>query len=107
MSRHKGVYAVLTHRYRRKSKNSQWEVFEQCEFVDKLKVSHKQAATLILEVTKGSIVKERGTKSTYTEYMSYLAGKYSDELTALSKVYNVEGLSIGEDTEETGEDGDS
>lgn len=82
--RKKNVYIVLMHTMSLKpGTTDQWEGIEKCEFVDALKNRHDTCATVILDFTNKTVVKDRTNEYDYDNFFQYVKKTYPEQITEL------------------------
>lgn len=86
----KNVYIVLTHtKSLVRGSTTKWEVIEKCEFVDNVKRRHAERASVILDYTNSTIVKDRDGTGVFDEFMTYVDGAYPQQMQEIRREFPI------------------
>jgi len=80
--KNKGVFVVLIHVYKPQG-NGQVEVYEECEFVDKLRNKHYTNSTAILDLVNKKILKNRTDNDSFDDFIKHVKESYPEQFTSL------------------------
>ncbi len=87
----KGAYIVLTHKYTpvlRGPDKGKTQVHETCEFVDRVRDKHLYEATVIMDVYKRKLLKNRAKEqgAVYEDMEAHMIKGYADKYTEFLKL---------------------
>lgn len=92
--KHRKGYIVLIHKYtpKKQSTKGEWEVLEECEFVDKLRDRHLTTATAIINTTDKVLDKNRVPHADYNSYIEHITKTYPDRYKSFLEEASARGL---------------
>jgi len=89
----KGHFAVITHTYTpHKDDPKNYDVFERCEFVDRINDRMINTATVIIDFETNDFVKNRVNTSTVDMFVSHIEKTYPAEWKEFLKVLEQNGI---------------
>lgn len=80
------VFVTITHTYHPIPRSDQFRVQESVEFLDNLKNRHYLETTVILDMMKEKVLKNRPGTGTFESYTEYLLEKYPDKMNRLYEI---------------------